>query len=119
MAALRERDWVQLRALIKIGPDIRGSLESDDVAQRLFELRPLVLEGAAGHADPHRAEEVPLVIEHGCGNAAEVAAVLLALDRDTVEADLPQLLQERGLVRDGLRCEAFEAGARVALDSGP
>src|SRR4051812_18058071 len=85
VAALRERDWIQLRALIKISPDLRRSLESDDVAQRLFKLRTLVLKSAAGHADPHRAEEMPLVIEHGRGNAAEVAAVLLALDRDTVQ----------------------------------
>src|SRR3954453_11759686 len=107
VAVLRERDWIQLRALIKIGPDLRRSLEIDDVAQRLLELRALVVERAARHADADRAEELPLVVEHRRGEAAEVALELLALARHAGQAHLPELLRARLGLRDRGRREAL------------
>ena len=116
MAALRERDWVGLWAAIKIGPDLRRSLESDDVAQGLLEVRALGIEGFARHADPHGAKELALLIEHGRGEAAEVLLELLAFRRHSREADRPQLVDEHLRVGDGGGREALEAAERIALD---
>ena len=92
---------MRLRAVIKIGPDLGRSLESDDVAERLFELLALVVEGSFGHRDADRAQEATLVVEHRRGQAAEIALELLALARDTRDPDVAKLLVERVRVGDG------------------
>src|SRR3954467_3684477 len=111
-----EGRWMRRRTAIKNRPDLRRCLESHDVAQGLLEVLALGVEGPAGHADPDRAEEATLAVEHGRGEAAEVALELLALGRDAAQAHLPQLLLRGLRLGDGRGREALEARARVLLD---
>ena len=92
---------MRVGAVIKIGPNLCRSLESDDVAQRLGEVLALVVEGSFGHRDADRAQEPAVVVEHRRGEATEVALELLALARDTRDPDAAKLLVERVRVGDG------------------
>ena len=100
-SAALERKLVRFRTAIKNGSNFCRWLESDDVAQRLLELRALRVEGAAGHRDADRAEEVAFVVEHGRGQAAEVALELLALGGDAAQPHVPQLFLQRVGLGDG------------------
>src|SRR5690349_22388721 len=108
LVASRPR-WVRRWAAIKIGPDLRRSLESDDVAQGLLQLRALVVEGLARHADADRAEEPAVLVEHRRGQTAEVLLELLALRRDAGQPDGLELVVQALGVGDGGGGEAPEA----------
>src|SRR3954451_13034156 len=66
----------------------------------------LVVEGAPGHRDPDRGDEPPAPVQDRRGDAAEVLAELLALDREAAAADRAQLVAQGAGVGDRVGGEA-------------